>query len=580
MTGPKLQISEDTGRDKHRQFGESFEDAMRRIATALQDDDAHGAKLLEILLDQRFLPAGRVQSAAGSFRSVTAFNCFVSGVIPDSMVGIMDRLKEAALTMQKGGGIGYDFSTIRPRGDNIVSMASQASGVLSFMEPFDAVCGTVASAGNRRGAQMGVLRVDHPDIRAFIKAKNNNTYLTRFNISVGITDKFMNAVCEGSSFNLVFNGKVYETVDARELFNEIMQSTWDWAEPGVLFIDTMNLMNNLWYCETLAATNPCGEQPLPPYGACLLGSFNWVKYIRRFDDSHGGFYFDLLQMQRDIPVVVRAMDNVIDRTIYPLPEQEVEAKNKRRMGLGATGVANAMEALGLPYGSPEMLERLGGIMKMFNDQCYQASAMLAKEKGSFPLYDHALYGSGNFIQSLDWETQKLIRNNGIRNSHLTSIAPTGSISLAADNPSSGIEPPFLLEYNRKIKEFDGERIEKVTDYAYREWGIKGRTADELSPLEHVAVLNAVQEFVDSACSKTCNIGPEVTFEEFKKVYMKAWKGGAKGCTTFRSAGKRFGILTPVKEKRKQVAIEHVEEPDLIEGMACTFDPATGRKTCE
>lgn len=565
--GPTLPISEEVGAEKHRQAGETFEDAMRRIAHALADDEEHEEALAEILLDQRFLPAGRVQAAAGSFRTVTAFNCFVSGTIPDSMDGIMDRLKEAALTMQKGGGIGYDFSTIRPRGDLIKSLDSQASGAVSFMEPFDATCGTVASAGNRRGAQMAVLRIDHPDIIRFIEAKNNDNYLTRFNISVGVTDEFMQAVLDDTIFALRFDKRVYEWVKARDLWDKLMRSTWDWAEPGVLFIDRINQMNNLWYCETIAATNPCGEQPLPPYGACLLGSFNWVKY------ASPGKGFDLTRLIADVPVVVRAMDNVIDRTIYPLPEQEAEAKNKRRMGLGATGVANAMEICGIRYGSKEAEAFIRKIMFSFTDECYLASSMLAMQKGSFPLFDKEKYLEGEFIKRLDGFTRHCIETHGIRNSHLTSIAPTGSISLAADNISSGIEPPFLLEYERTIQEFDGERVEKVTDYAWREFGVAGVTADQLSPSQHVAMLNAFQHWVDSSCSKTCNIGDDVTFDEFKDVYMQAWLGGAKGCTTFRAAGKRFGILNSSDTPDKA----HDEDEN---GAACYIDPATGKKSCD
>lgn len=614
--GPTLPISLETAKEKHWQAGETFEDAMRRIAHALADSPEHEEQLYDILLHHRFLPAGRVQSAAGSFRTVTAFNCFVSGTIHDSMTGIMDRLKESALTMQKGGGIGYDFSTIRPRGAPIKSLGSMASGSLSFMEPFDATCGTVASAGNRRGAQMGVLRVDHPDILAFIKAKQDNTTLRRFNISVGITDAFMHAVLNDTTFDLVFEGEVYETVRAVELWDAIMEATWDWAEPGVLFLDTINRMNNLWYCETIAATNPCGEQPLPPFGACLLGSFNWAAYI-----VDGQFNMD--QLHADIPVVVRAMDNVIDRTVYPLPQQEREAKQKRRMGLGAAGVANALEALGYPYGTDDAVQFVEETMEAFTNACYMASVDLAREKGVFPLYDEAMYVNAKFIQKLDPWVQHAIRQWGIRNSHLTSIAPTGSIALAADNISSGIEPPFLLEYDRTVQQFDGAKVERVTDFAYREWGIEGRTAADLSPAEHVNMLIAFQKWVDSACSKTCNIGDDVTFEEFKDVYMRAWLGGAKGCTTFRSAGKRFGILNAIEETKKPslwskikgwyaaaIAAAYVTYNDLKnpfyvsdricemygvdpetgdplpddepwdEGAACTFDPATGKRTCE
>jgi len=571
--GPKLPISEEIGAEKHRLTGETFEDAMRRIAKALADDETHEAALLEILLNRRFIPAGRIQSAAGNFRSTTAFNCFVSGTIHDSMRGIMDKNTEAALTMQKGGGIGYNFGTIRPEKAPIKTMGTLASGPLSFMEVFNSTCATVASAGNRRGAQMGVMPVWHPDIRKFIHAKSNDNKLTNFNVSVGGTDAFMEAVLAGATFDLVFEGVVYETVDARELWDEIMAMTWDWAEPGVLFIDRINSMNNLYYCETIAATNPCGEQPLPPYGACLLGSFNWAAYV--IGGEGRPTVFNLTQLLQDVAVVVRALDNVIDRTIYPLPEQEAEAKAKRRMGLGAMGVANALEAIGKPYGSTESLQFVGMIMQRFTNECYRSSAELAAEKGAFPLYDER-YLYGKFIAKLDPDVQLLIAANGIRNSHLTSIAPTGSISLAADNVSSGIEPPFMLSFDRTVLMADGtKRVETVTDYGHRVFGVEGKCANDLTPMEHVNMLTAFQYWVDSACSKTCNIGDNVTFDEFKDVYMTAWRDGAKGCTTFRMAGKRFGILNATAEEAPEAPEEEFEE-----GTACFIDPATGKKTCE
>ena len=323
--GPTLPISEEIHAMKYRGKGESFKEAMTRVAEALKDNETHFNNFRTILYNQRFLPAGRVQSAMGAPRRVTPYNCFVSTTIEDSMDGIMDAAKRAAETMRLGGGIGYDFSTLRPKGTLIKSLESKSSGPISFMGIFDAVCKTIASAGHRRGAQMGVLRVDHPDIEEFIKAKRNHTELTGFNISVGVTDKFMTAVKEGTDFDLVFNDEVRKTVDARALWDMIMRSTWDWAEPGILFIDRINQKNNLHYCEKIAATNPCGEQPLPPNGACLLGSFNLTKYVLEHDDK---YVFNMNQLRNDIPHVVRAMDNVIDRATYPLKEQEEEAKTK------------------------------------------------------------------------------------------------------------------------------------------------------------------------------------------------------------------------------------------------------------
>lgn len=578
--GPQLAISEEISQMKYRSKGESFKEAMIRVADALKDNEEHYLQFKEILLDQRFLPAGRVQAAMGAPREVTSFNCFVSGTLEDSMDSIMEKAAEAAQTMRLGGGIGYDFSSLRPRGDHIASLDSRSSGPISFMGIFDAICKTIASAGHRRGAQMGVLRVDHPDIEEFIKAKNNSTTLTQFNVSVGITDEFMDAVIHDKMFDLKFEGKRYKTVRARYLWDEILRSTWDWAEPGVLFIDTINKKNNLGYCETISSTNPCGEQPLPPYGACLLGSFNLTKYL--FPEGLEGWWFDYEQLKHDIAPVVRAMDNVIDRTVYPLEEQRMEAQSKRRMGLGVTGVANAGEALGYEYGSPEFLKWLEEVMTVIRDTCYQSSISLALEKGPFPMFIADKYLESEFARTLPEHIRRDIHNFGVRNSHLLSVAPTGTISLSADNVSSGIEPVFSHSYERTIQTFDGPKIEKVEDYGYRVFGVKGKTANELSVFDHVKVLNTASRFVDSACSKTCNVGDEVTWDQFKDVYMQAYLGGASGCTTFRASGKRYGILNAAAVE--DVAEEpEAEEDDFIEenaGAACYFDVNTGRRTCE
>lgn len=581
--GPTLPISKEIHQMKYRGEGETFKEAMARVADALKDDQEHYNKLKDILYNMRFLPAGRVQAAMGAPRAVTPYNCFVSGTILDSMSSIMTRATEAAETMRMGGGIGYDFSSLRPRGDNIRSLSSRSSGPISFMGIYDAVCRTIASAGHRRGAQMGVLRVDHPDIEEFIQAKNNSHSLTNFNVSVGITDEFMEAVYYDKQFDLKFEGRVYKTVSARALWDKILRSTWDWAEPGILFIDRINRKNNLWYCESIEATNPCGEQPLPPYGACLLGSFNLTKYVipgkGRFAED--GFYFDYEQLKHDIPFVVRAMDNVVDRAIYPLPQQEEEAKNKRRMGLGVTGVANAIEALGYPYGSDEFLEELETIMTIIRDGCYLSSISLAIEKGPFPLFKQE-YLESEFAKTLPNEIRDLISKHGIRNSHLLSVAPTGTISLSADNVSSGIEPVFSLSYDRTVQGFDGPSVERVDDYGVRTFGVKGKTADQLSVFDHVRVLNVASKYVDSACSKTCNVGDEVTWDEFKQVYMEAYLGGASGCTTFRAAGKRYGILNAAASE--DIAEQPVKQADDFvsedEGTACYYDPTTGKKECE
>ena len=453
--------------------------------------------------------------------------CIRDRAIDDSMDSIMGRATEAAETMRRGGGIGYDFSRLRPRGNRIKSLDSKASGAVSFMQIYDAVCQTIASSGHRRGAQMGVLRVDHPDIEQFITAKNDGTSLTGFNISVGVTDDFMQCLEEKKPFKLRFEGETYDEIDPVALWDIIMRSTWDWAEPGVLFIDTINRMNNLHYCETIEATNPCGEQPLPPYGACLLGSFNLTKYV-------GAGAFDFGLFTGDINNVVRAMDNIIDRTIYPLKEQEQEAKNKRRMGLGVTGLANAGEMCGKPYASEEFIEFSREIFKVLRDYSYAASSDLAAEKGSFPLYDEYQYTKGKFYATLSAWVKRKIKKNGMRNSHLTSIAPTGTISLTADNVSSGIEPPYSLFYDRTIQEFDGHQIQRVEDYAYRQ-GVSGKTANEISAQDHLKVLAMASEYIDSAVSKTCNVGDSVDYEEFKNLYSDAWK---MGCLLYTSPSPR------------------------------------------
>ena len=579
-SGPSMPLSQEIDEMKYRQEGESFEDKVKRIANALADDEDHQLDFEEILGEMRFLCAGRVQSSIGSKRITTAYNCFVSGVIEDSMSSIMTRATQAAETMRKGGGIGYDFSKIRPRGDKIISLDSTASGPVSFMGIFDAVCQTISSSGHRRGAQMGVLRIDHPDIFEFVSAKRNSDKLTGFNISVGVTDKFMEALdSEDDSFDLVFEGKVYETISANELWDQIMESTFDWAEPGVLFIDRIQEMNNLYYCEDISATNPCAEQPLPPNGACLLGSFNLTKYLKTkvIHGSRKVHYFDFALFKNDIPTVVKAMDNIIDRTIYPHKEQQDEAQNKRRMGLGITGLANTGEMLGYPYASERFLRWSEKVFACLRDETYRASARLAKEKGSFPLYSPE-YLKSNFIRTLPASVKKEIRTYGIRNSHLTSYAPTGTISLVADNISSGIEPPFSHFYDRTIKTSDGERTERVEDYAYAH-GYGGRRSNDLTVLEHLSVLTLAQHYVDSAVSKTCNVGQEVNYDDFKKVYQNAWENGSKGVSTFRAAGKRFGVLQAVEEE-EETKSETESLPEEQGAEACYFDPETGQRQCE
>lgn len=569
QAGPQNPLCEKTHATKYRGEGESFREAAGRWASALCDDENHFKTIRDIFLDMRFMPAGRIQASVGSTKVVTAFNCFVSGTIDDSFTegsgSIMARATEAAETMRRSGGIGYDFSPLRPKGAPIRKLQSSSTGPVSFMRIYDAICRCVSSSGHRRGAQMGVLRVDHPDIEEFVRAKQNTTELTGFNISVAVTDEFMQAVEKGSKFKLRFGGQVYREIDARALWETIMRSTWDWAEPGVLFIDRINEMNNLAYCERISATNPCGEQPLPPFGACLLGSFNLTRYVRQENTDHQpSLYFDFDQLRADIPHVVRAMDNVIDRTIYPLREQEIEAQAKRRMGLGVTGAANAIEAvLGRPcYGDPEFVEMLEDILREIAVGCYRASAHLAIEKGAFPLFDREKFCSSGFIRTLPMDVQDLVADCGVRNSHLLSIAPTGTISFCADNVSSGIEPVFSYEQERDILTPDGKQTVVVRDYGVDRLMIRGRRSADVTVEQHLAVLAAATRWVDSAVSKTCNVPPDLHWNDFKEVYMQAWRRGCKGITTFNSGGKRFGVLREVSD------------------ASCKIDPETGRRDCE
>ncbi|WP_435661619.1 adenosylcobalamin-dependent ribonucleoside-diphosphate reductase [Leisingera caerulea] len=524
----------------------TVEDTWRRIARDLaraeEEPEAWEEKFFDALEDFKYLPAGRITAGAGTARQVTLFNCFVMGTIPDSMSGIFDMLKEAALTMQQGGGIGYDFSTIRPRGADVKGVAADASGPLSFMDVWDAMCRTIMSAGSRRGAMMATMRCDHPDIEQFITAKSDPARLRMFNMSVLVTDAFMEAVKADGSWELVFDGKVYHTVEARDLWNKIMQATYDYAEPGVIFIDRINKANNLNYIENICATNPCGEQPLPPYGACLLGSINMARLVANpFEkDAH----LDQEMMQELVATAVRMMDNVVDVSKFPLDAQAEEAKNKRRIGLGVTGLADALLMLGLEYGSDEAARQTDRWLHAIARAAYLASVELAKEKGAFPLFDAEAYlNSGNML-NMDEDVRDAIREHGIRNALLTSIAPTGTISLYAGNVSSGIEPVFAYAYTRKVLQKDGSRTEEeVVDYAvqmYREkFGAGAKLPDyfvnaqTLSPAAHVKMQAAAQKWIDSSISKTINCPEDISFDDFKDVYMQAWDQGCKGCTTYR-----------------------------------------------
>ena len=572
----------------------TVEDTWRRIARALAETEADPAawedRFYAALEDFKYLPAGRITAGAGTGRSVTLFNCFVMGTIPDSLSGIFQMLKEAALTMQQGGGIGYDFSTIRPRGAGVKGVAADASGPLSFMDVWDAMCRTIMSAGSRRGAMMATMRCDHPDIEAFIEAKKDPARLRMFNLSVLVTDPFMAAVKADGPWELVFDGRVYKTLDARDLWNRIMRSTFDVAEPGVIFIDRINQLNNLAYCETIAATNPCGEQPLPPYGACLLGSVNMARLVSQPFDP--GAELNLTALDDLVRVAVRMMDNVVDASRFPLPEQAAEAKAKRRIGLGVTGLADALLMLGLRYGSEAAAAQTEAWMKAIARSAYLASVDLAREKGPFPLFDAEKFLASGSLTHMDADVRAAIRQHGTRNALLTSIAPTGTISLYAGNVSSGIEPVFAYAYTRKVLQKDGSRTEEeVVDYAVQMWRERFGdaplpdwfvNAQTLPPLDHVRMQAAAQTWIDSSISKTINCPEDISFEDFKEVYMAAWDQGCKGCTTYRPNDVTGSVLTvsetsdaapgevpePIRSEGGEVVYlsEPLERPSTLEGQ--------------
>lgn len=565
----------------------SIEDSWRRVARDLARVEAEPAKwedrFYAALEDFKFLPAGRILAGAGTGRAVTLFNCFVMGTIPDSMGGIFDMLKEAALTMQQGGGIGYDFSTIRPRGAEVKGVAADASGPLSFMDVWDAMCRTIMSAGSRRGAMMATMRCDHPDIEQFIEAKQDSARLRMFNLSVLVTDDFMEAVKADGPWELTYGDKVYRTVQARDLWNRIMKATYDYAEPGVIFIDRINKANNLNYAETIAATNPCGEQPLPPYGACLLGSVNLARLVT--DPFTDAAKLDEKALDDLVRTAIRMMDNVVDASKFPLPQQEAEAQAKRRIGLGVTGLADALLMLGLRYGAPDAVEQTRAWMKAIANSAYLASVDLAKEKGAFPLFDAKKYLASGFMSKMDAEVRDAVAKHGIRNALLTSIAPTGTISLYAGNVSSGIEPVFAYAYTRKVLQKDGSRTEEeVVDYAVQMWrDLKGDAplpdyfvnAQTLAPKDHVAMQAAAQDWVDSSISKTINCPEDIGFEDFKDVYLSAWDLGCKGCTTYRPNEVTGSVLsvsektesTPEADKGADVVYltEPLDRPAALEG---------------
>ena len=553
----------------------TVEDTWRRIARDLaqveKDPAAWETPFYEALEDFKYLPAGRITAGAGTARRVTLFNCFVMGTVPDSMGGIFDMLREAALTMQQGGGIGYDFSTIRPKGADVKGVSADASGPLSFMDVWDAMCRTIMSAGSRRGAMMATMRCDHPDVEDFITAKSDPARLRMFNMSVLITDAFMEAVKADGSWDLVFGGKVYRTVQARDLWNGIMRATFDFAEPGVIFIDRINQANNLSYCETIAATNPCGEQPLPPYGACLLGSINLAKLV--VDPFEETAQVCKTALRDLVATAVRMMDNVVDASNFPLEAQAREAQAKRRIGLGVTGLADALLMTGLRYGSDAAAAQTEEWMKEIARAAYLASVDLAKEKGAFPLFDAEQYLASGTMMQMDDDVRDAIRQHGIRNALLTSVAPTGTISLYAGNVSSGIEPVFAYAYTRKVLQKDGSRTEEeVVDYAVQMWRDRRGDAElpdyfvnaqTLAPMDHVKMQAAAQKWVDSSISKTINCPEDISFDAFKDVYMAAWDQGCKGCTTYRPNDVTGSVLTVSDTKSEDTPVVVPEGGEIV-----------------
>lgn len=572
----KYQFKEADGTPIDQNVNESW----RRIANALAiNEPEYNTEFYGALQDFKYLPAGRITSGAGTGRNVTLFNCFVMGTVPDDMAGIFDMLKEAALTMQQGGGIGYDFSTLRPKGAPVKGVAADASGPITFMGVWDAMCRTIMSAGSRRGAMMATMRCDHPDVMDFITAKQDATRLRMFNLSVLVTDDFMDAVKNDLPWSFMWKGERYgESIQARDLWDMILQSTYKQAEPGVIFIDRINQTNNLRAIETISATNPCGEQPLPPYGACLLGSINLARLVR--DPFTENATMDYNELRPLVATAVRMMDNVVDVSKFPLPEQRAEAEAKRRIGLGVTGLADALVMMGIVYGSDEAVERTEAWMSEIAHAAYEASVELAIEKGPFPLFDAKEFlAEGTFASTLSKTLRNRIKKYGIRNSHLTSIAPTGTISLYAGNVSSGIEPIFALQYTRKVLEDDGsKRDELVEDYAVSEYWKMVRnspiqhvlpdyfvTAQTLTPGDHIRMQAAAQKWVDSSISKTINCPEDISYDDFKNVYMEAWDTGCKGCTTYRPNDVTGSVLsvepnTPVIE-----AVDPMKRPDVIDG---------------
>jgi ribonucleoside-diphosphate reductase alpha chain len=559
----------------------SVEDTWTRVAQALAEREEPKkrafwqARFEDALRDYRLLPAGRILAGAGTARTVTLFNCFVMGRIPDDLPGLFDHLREAAITMQQGGGVGMDFSTIRPCGSPVRGVGAEASGPLSFMDVWDSMCKTITSAGQRRGAMMGCLRIDHPDIEAFIDAKRDAVRLRNFNLSILVPDAFMAALDDDADWPLVFEGSVYRTVKARALWERLMRATYDAAEPGVIFIDRVNAANNLAHCETISASNPCGEQMLPPYGACLLGSINLARLVQSPFERDAAI--DEAELAELTHTAVRLLDNVIESSRFPLPAQKKEAKSKRRIGLGVTGLADALVFCGARYGDDAAVALTTHWLSIIKREAYRASAALAAEKGAFPLYDPVMLERPN-LKSLDEETRALIAANGLRNGCLTSIAPTGTTSLLAGNVSSGIEPVFAFSYTRKVRQADGStREEPVEDYALAVWRLLHGdepppehafvSAQTLTPADHLRMQAAAQALMDSSISKTINCPEDISFDDFSDVYREGYRMGCKGLTTFRPNAVTGSVLSvteaPAKPEEREVVL--APRPEALKG---------------
>lgn len=575
--------------DDGRRSDKTVDDMIERVSRAVAEAEIPklrkkwAGRFAEALTDFRFIPGGRILAGAGTERRVTLFNCFVMGAIPDSLDGIFAHLGEAARTMQKGGGVGMDFSTIRPRGSLVKGVASDASGPLSFMDCWDSMCRTVMSAGQRRGAMMGCMHIGHPDIEEFIDAKHDRTRLRNFNLSVLVSDAFMECLARKGDWPLVFDGKVHRTVAAVDLWERLMRSTYDTAEPGVIFIDRVNQQNNLQYCETISASNPCGEQMLPPYGACLLGSINLAALVEgHFTEAA---QIDDAALVKLVTTAVRFLDNVVDISLFPLPQQEAEAKAKRRIGLGITGLADALLFCGKAYGSDEAADLTRHWLGLIKRSAYRASAALAEEKGSFPVYTRKILKQPG-LATLDAKTRKQIKEHGLRNGCLTSIAPTGTTSLLAGNVSSGIEPIFAYSYNRRILNKDGSaREEKVEDYAMQKWReLRGDevppaalfvSAQNLAPWDHLKMLAAAQELIDSSISKTINCPEDIDFESFADVYVEGYRLGCKGMTTYRPNAITGAVLSVDSSENTLEADEQPTEETHLTTLVPRKDRLTG-----